>query len=118
MDLTHKREQEKKEEYKKMRKVWRAKADTQVQVFHGDKVLSGITNDFGEGGLKFEISEIIPDGTIVLIQIPVIGLEKIQAKILESWTLRVGTVIHRCQFVNISQVFKNEMLKFIFNKIR
>ncbi len=118
MDFSRRISQEEKEQYIKLRKSWRAKAYVNVDVFYEGRSLAGVTADIGEGGLKFELGETIPINTIVMIKIPVVTPQKIRGKILETWTLRAGTVVHRCQFLNISKSLKNELLGYVFNRLR
>lgn len=119
MNISRRKElEEKKVAAKKMRKVWRARTFAQITVFYENKILSGVTEDLGEGGLQFEISEELPVNSIILVQIPAMSFEKIQTKILDSNVLKTGSVVYRGQFININPHLKNELLKFVFKRLK
>ncbi|HOK40439.1 MAG TPA: PilZ domain-containing protein [bacterium] len=107
---------ENKNESLQKRKSWRAKATTKITVFWRDKVLTGTTDDIGEGGLKFNLSEEIPLNEIILLQINDLSFEKIKTKILSCDSIKVNLFTYRGQFINFPSSLKNQLLKFIFDR--
>jgi c-di-GMP-binding flagellar brake protein YcgR len=99
------------------RQVWRAKAFVKVNIFYDVKKIDAYSEDIGEGGLKIETLEYLPINEEVLLQIPIISPDKVKANILAE-EKSSGANIYRLQFINVSKNYKNQLLKYILDKIK